>query len=267
MARRKLGIYLVILLLAGLISTSWAEEGNLCLTCHQPHEGTAECSRCHGGNPRTDRQEIAHYQLIPARLAYFRNADHPVVQRGTVLLKQLGCRRCHLVGGEGQKLASDLDHLAPRVTPVVMEDAILKPALAMPLFPLTDGDRAALVNALLAARLKAPPVVEQQPRTVHFAPTDSTTPPVFVRQCGGCHQQLSALLGALGQGRTAPNLSGLLSPFYPRPLRENEPFNLDNLKRWLDNPRQFRPLALMPPRPLSAEDWQILQQEFAPPGD
>lgn len=267
MARRKLVLYLVGgLLLCGLLPSAVCAADNSCLVCHQPHlADNSDCTLCHGGNPRSTRQDIAHDRMIPARLAYFRQAEHPVVVRGGQLLQQLGCRRCHLIGGQGNRLATDLDHLPPRVTAVDLEQAIDRPALFMPQFPLTKSDLAALVNALLAERSKASPVTGQQPRVVHFTPLDTPTPRVFTRQCGSCHQLLSAVWGVLGEGRVAPNLSGLLTPFYPTPLRDQEPWSANKLKRWLDNPRQFRPTAKMPPRPQTLDDWEKLVLELVLP--
>lgn len=268
MARRKLVLYLVVwsvLFSTELAGTALGEE-NHCLDCHPPHTARSiNCTPCHGGNPRTGRQAIAHFRLIPARLAYFTELEHPVVVRGGQLLQQLGCRRCHLIGSQGNRLATDLDHLPPRVTAVNLEQAIARPALYMPQFPFNEADLAALVNVLLAERSKAPLVTTQPPRTVHFTPREELSPRVFTTQCGGCHQLLSATWGVLGQGRSAPNLSGLLTRFYPTPLREQETWTAENLKRWLDNPRKFRPNAKMPPRPLTDADWLKLQKEMALP--
>lgn len=268
MARRKLVLYLVawsVLFCTGLAGAARGEE-NHCLDCHRPHPArSVNCVPCHGGNPRTGRLEIAHFRLIPARLSYFTDPEHPVVMRGGQLLQQFGCRRCHLIGGQGNRLATDLDHLPPRVTAVNLEQAIARPALYMPQFPLTEIDLAALVNMLLAERSKAPLVATQPPRIVHFSPREEPSQRVFTTQCGGCHQLLSATWGVLGQGRTAPNLSGLLTRFYPTPLREQEPWSAENLKRWLDNPRKIRPTAKMPPRPLKEADWLKLQEELALP--
>lgn len=268
MARRKLVLYLVVWSVLCSTDPTGAAPGekNHCLDCHPPHRARSlNCALCHAGNPRTGRQAIAHHRLIPARLAYFTEPDHPVVVRGGQLLQQLGCRRCHLIGGQGSRLATDLDHLPERVTAVDLEQALARPALYMPQFPLTKTDLAALVNMLLAERTKAPLVATQPPRTVHFTPRGALSPRVFTTQCGGCHQLLSVPWGVLGQGRTAPNLSGLLTPFYPTPLREQEFWTTVTLKNWLDNPRKFRPTAKMPPRPLTDEDWSKLQQEMAVP--
>ena len=268
MARRKLVLYLVVwsVLCSTEPASAALSEKNHCLDCHPPHlTRSLNCAPCHAGNPRTGRQAIAHHRLIPARLAYFTEPDHPVVVRGGQLLQQLGCRRCHLIGGQGSRLATDLDHLPQRVTAVDLEQALVRPALYMPQFPLTKTDLAALVNMLLAERTKAPLVASQPPRTVHFTPRGALSPRVFTTKCGGCHQLLSVPWGVLGQGRTAPNLSGLLTPFYPTPLREQEFWTTVKLKNWLDTPRKFRPTAKMPPRPLTAEDELKLQQELAVP--
>lgn len=270
MARRKLVLYLVVcsvLFSTELAGTALGEE-NHCLDCHQPHLARSiNCTPCHAGNSRTGRQAIAHFRLIPARLSYFTEPEHPVVVRGVQLLKQLGCRRCHMIGGKGSRLATDLDHLPERVTAVDLEQAIVRPALYMPQFPLNETDLAALVNVLLAERTKAPLVATQPPRTVHFTPREEPSQRVFTKQCGSCHQLLSLTWGVLGQGRTAPNLSGLLTSFYPTPLREKEFWTTENLKSWLDNPRKFRPTAKMPPRHLVGEDWSKLQQEIVAPNE
>lgn len=233
-----------------------------CLACHGVHDpAQPDCVWCHGGNPASERGEIAHHRLIAARFASFRDPQSPQVLGGEQQVKSLGCRRCHTIGGEGNRLATDLDQLAPRVTPERREQALESPVLFMPNFHLGAADRATLVTYLLAAQLKVK-ASATPPKIVHFSASGATER-VFDKQCGACHQLLSARWGALGHGNLAPNLSGLLSPFYPTPPKKDASWTEKSLRDWLKNPRSFRPKALMPPVVLSAEEASELLKEFA----
>lgn len=81
---------------------------------------------------------------------------------------------------------------------------------------------------------------------------------MFVKQCGGCHKLLSKQHGGLGSGTAGPNLSGLLTRFYPANFEEDNAWNEERLKRWLKNPRQVRGQTLMRPIPLKPEEWEQL---------
>ena len=54
------------------------------------------------------------------------------------------------------------------------------------------------------------------------------------------------------------NLSGLLSPFYPKSFRNAEVWNADRVRRWLENPRAIRTGARMQPVKLSEKEFRDL---------
>jgi len=261
-ARTQLVVALVVAwLVCGMLPAKVGADYNGCLTCHQPHGLGEGCTWCHAGNPATDRKEIGHDRLIAGRFAGFRDAADARVARGRQRVKDLGCRRCHRIEGKGTRLATDLDQLAERVTATMREEALQTPALFMPDFHLGEEQRAEIVSYLLHARLQVEPL-PVPPQVVHFTGAQRREL-VFEKQCGRCHMLLSIHWGGIGQGRSAPNLSGLFSPFYPVPPKEGENWNATTLERWLKNPRSERKLALMPPIALKKEELSTLVEEMA----
>ncbi len=221
-----------------------AEVG--CRGCHPVHRTQlGACVDCHRGHPGTHRPDLAHRGLVPGRLAHFALPGSPVTARGEALLDALGCRRCHVTGAKGNRLAADLDR-AVRGRATESLAALGAPALRMPEFRLGAPDAEAVVVALLAGARRAPPNPGEVPTLVHLADTAPGEDP-FTRHCGPCHRALTPARGALGRGRTAPDLSGLFTPFYPGTYRAGEPWSPATLEKWLENPRQARPGALMAP--------------------
>ena len=66
---------------------------------------------------------------------------------------------------------------------------------------------------------------------------------------------LSGKYGVLGRGETGPNLSGLLTSFYPETFREHERWSVENLRKWLENPRAMRKNARMPPISVKSDEF------------
>ncbi|GAB4297297.1 MAG: hypothetical protein Fur0034_07180 [Desulfuromonadia bacterium] len=54
----------------------------------------------------------------------------------------------------------------------------------------------------------------------------------------------------------APNLSGLLTPFYPP--RQGVRFDPSTLRRWIENPRSLRPWTTMPPLRLTPDEMETI---------
>ncbi len=189
--------------------------------------------------------------MIPGPLAHFTLGEGPVLERGRQLLEKAGCRRCHVSGGKGNRLAADLDR-ALSARPLASLEAIRRPALFMPDFRFGEPELAALVNALLEGASRLVPEEGERPLVVHFE-KELAEKDAFTRRCGGCHRALTSLRGGLGTGRVGPDLSGLFTPFYPVPFREKEGWGPKNLEKWLENPRKVRPLAVMPPLRLETE--------------
>jgi cytochrome c2 len=215
---------------------------------------------CHHGHEQARRADIAHLGIIPGRLAWWGVPGAAVVKRGERLIDTFACRRCHTIAGRGNQLAMDLDTVATTTHPQELERAIAEPAPAMPDFRFTGIERAEVVNALVFLA-QGRGGKETSPQVVHFS-LNSAEQSVFARQCGGCHRLLSQRYGLLGQGVTGPNLSGLLTPFYPRTYGNGERWNRERLKRWLHNPRQVRATARMMPQQLKKDDFERLMQEL-----
>lgn len=256
---------LVALLLPGgaIAGKEW------CLSCHRPHyQKQNSCTGCHRGNPRTTRQNIAHHGLIRARFAPSALGDtHPAVVKGSKLLEQFACRRCHQSGGKGNRLAVSLDTLPSQRTPEEIAEAIRLPAYGMPDFHLQQADRDRLVIAILVgsstANRTAPPV--QPPLVVHFnkplGARQAKDP--FSRLCGGCHRLLHETGGVMGTGTVGPNLSGLLTEWYPK-TADGKPWERDGLKKWLENPRRLRPHTLMRPVAVKPDEFEELMRILSP---
>lgn len=259
----------ILFLLAIPLPVQAAAGQPSCLSCHEAHYGNlGSCVDCHRGNPRTDRISIAHDNLIAGRFSYFTLADSPVVKKGATLADTAGCRRCHTTGGQGTILASDLDRLARDTKPEALAASIQHPVALMPDFHFDDHEAAALVNLLLAGSKSRPMDTSEIPLVVHFESEFADTQNVFEKTCGGCHRLLSAKLGGLGEGASGPNLSALLSPFYPRSSLDpgkSRPWSEDDLEKWLKNPRKLRPQTPMPPISIKEEDFTPLKDFFRVP--
>lgn len=243
---------LLALLLAACVGKA---PGEGCRSCHGPHyTERGSCVSCHRGNGRSVRRAIAHHRFIPADLAHFTIPGSPRVEEGKRLAERFGCRRCHTLGCRGTRLAADLDRLADD-DPARLPGAIQRPVPFMPDFRFDGRQAADLVNAVMAFASAAPlSSGDELPLVIHFASPHRAKENLFEQKCGGCHRILTSREGALGSGDVAPNLSGLLTPFYPTPFKPGEPWTAERLGRWLDNPRTVRPVASMPPVRLSPEE-------------
>ncbi len=240
--------------------------GSGCLACHPVHYAErGGCAFCHKGDEKAKRAEIAHLGLYPARYSHFRMPESPPVKRGGKLLETYGCRRCHVSGGKGIRLSTDLDTLPFRSTPGRIAAAIRSPAWYMPDFLFGEEAIDDLVNAVLAASGKTGEPGEETPVKVHFEEKAGTDP--FSARCGPCHKALTARHGGLGKGDVGPNLSALFSPEYPKAGRGENLWTAKRLRAWVDNPRKERPVALMPPvRPEEEEFRRIVERLEVPPG-
>jgi cytochrome c2 len=126
----------------------------------------------------------------------------------------------------------------------------------MPDFRTTEAQRRSLVTALLAESEKADRS-DSAPQVVHFS-DGASGKDVFSVKCGGCHRVLTTRLGGLGREAVGPNLSGLLSTFYPSTFRNGQPWTEERLRDWLKNQRQIRPTAVMQPVVLTEKEFREL---------
>ena len=220
----------------------------ICLSCHPVHYvERGDCIRCHRGNPASQRKNIAHHNLVAGRYAGFLLADSPARQKGERLMEQFACRRCHVIGDRGNRLSANLDHATTRRSPEELAASIRNPVQNMPDFRATDVQAAALVTALLAASSRQAVMPAARPEVVHFDQANEVGKDLFSIKCGPCHRALTVTIGAVGRGTVGPNLSGLLTTYYPKTFRDGEAWNDERLRRWLENPRAVRPGARMLP--------------------
>ncbi len=127
----------------------------------------------------------------------------------------------------------------------------------MPDFRLDRAGIDLLLNALYAAGSRANPG-GSPPQPVHFRSGAARERDPFSVRCGPCHRALTHEGGLLGTGSIGPNLSGLLSPFYPSGP-SSPPWSPRRLTAWLRNPRSVRPWSTMGPVAVTpAEQRQIV---------
>jgi mono/diheme cytochrome c family protein len=170
-------------------------------------------------------------------------------------MEQFACRRCHVTGGTGNRLATSLDTLTGGRTPEEIMSAVRSPAKGMPDFRLTEAQAVALVNAVLYGAGQTGNKGGARPLVLHFEAGPQREKDIFTRQCGSCHRALTERHGLVGTGAIGPNLSGLLSAWYPRTFGKGEAWSPGRLQRWLKNPRSVRPWAGMPPVALSSAEF------------
>lgn len=262
--------FLILLLVSAALNVGAIPAAtNLCLECHPVHyaeRGT--CIECHRGEAGTRRTEIAHSGLIAARFAAFTIEGSPVTRQGEQLLKDYACRRCHVSAGKGNSLAASLDPVPKISTPEELAEAIKSPVLFMPTFHFSETQRIAVVNAIFdgAWRVETPP--GEVPSVIHFEGEGAADELLFEKHCGACHRVLTARFGGVGNGFIGPNLSGLFTEFYFRNFgAEEQRWNVENLEKWLENPRKIRPLTQMPPVRLEKEEFGRLSRELQPLGE
>ena len=256
----------LLLIPAALCAEERSAAKNLCLECHPVHYAEQpSCLDCHRGVAGTRRIDIAHSGLIAARFAAFTIEDSPVARRGEQLLKDYACRRCHVSAGKGNRLAASLDLAQGFSTPEELAEAIRSPVLFMPEFHFTEVQLVELVNAILGGAWRVAASPGESPAVIHFEGEGASEELRFEKHCGGCHRVLTSLLGGLGDGLVGPNISGLFTEFYFENFGdENHRWTVENLQKWLKNPRQVRPLTQMPPVRLEPADFEQLSRELQP---
>lgn len=250
---------LIPLVLLISVCPAGAAARNHCLDCHAPHYvERGDCSHCHRGTQQTGRKQLAHSGLIRGAYAGFTDPRSEQLLAGKKLADQAACRRCHSLAGTGNRLASNLDSLLWTTRPESIRKALVEPALYMPDFRFSAQDLDRLVTAILSGGLQTGPPSREPPQIVHFSNREKGQQPVFATKCGGCHKLLSKRDGGLGNSTAGPNLSSLLTRFYPFSFEGDQPWNEERLKRWLKNPREVRPQVIMRPVPLKPEEWDQL---------
>jgi cytochrome c2 len=198
------------------------------------------------------RKELAHARLLTGRAAEHSLARGKTVTEGRKLVEAAACRRCHTIGGQGNRLATNLDNVAWKREQRELMTSITAPVENMPIFDFDHDQTEALIAFLLNS---ARPDASDEVYRVQFARNAARVPSTFEDKCGGCHRLLTSL-GPQGSGRRGPNLSGLFTAFYPRTAPGEQAWSEKTLTDWLANPCALRPEAIMPPVPLTAAELQ-----------
>ncbi len=213
---------------------------------------------CHGGDPAAARKALAHDRLITGRAAEHGMPGSRATAEGRERVERLACRRCHTIGGSGNRLATNLDRVAWRRHQGELAKSIGTPVENMPRFGLDGGQTEAVIAHLLRS---ADPKLGTVTYRVRFAKREPVRDSVFESRCGGCHRSLAAA-GPLGRGSAGPNLSGVFTGFYPPTAPGARPWTALTLERWLENPRALRPGSAMRPVRLDETRFRTLLREL-----
>lgn len=219
-----------------------------------------DCGSCHRGNGAAGRKNIAHAGLRGGRFVRF-TVDKNIAAESRRLLEQLACWRCHVSGGRGNRLAVSLDMAAGQKSPAELAASLRHPVPVMPDFRLSEEQLDLLLNAVYGGA-EGRSGGAGEPVKVHFSVAGQEKQDIFSKKCGGCHRLLSERLGAFGSGSIAPNLSGLLTQFYPRTFKNGAAWTMAGLEQWLRNPRTVTLWARMRPVTLSVAELHELGALF-----
>ena len=231
-----------------------------CLSCHDAHYAwLGACVDCHRGNAAATRVDLAHHRLLCGPAAAWALPGSPVVPRAVVLRDSLGCRRCHVIGGRGERLAIDLDSVAWPRSQAELRQALVEPATAMPRFGLSSAQADTVIALLIRDADRRSSRLQYQ---VRFRAGRDDSLEVFTRLCGRCHQALTAD-GPQGDGTAGANLTGLLGANFPSGA--GGPWDRERLARWLRNPRDLRAGCLMPPVAVNPAELEALGGALTPP--
>jgi len=183
------------------------------------------------------------------------------VRQGRQLVEGLACRRCHAIGGEGNRLATELDAVVWKREQARLAASIRVPVENMPDFGLDPAQAEAVIAYLLSVGSRDKPLDSYR---VQFTREGQDRSSVFEDKCGGCHRFLGTL-GPRGRGSAGPNLSGLFTAYYPRTASGDRAWTPKALADWLRNPRALRPTTTMPPQTLSDDERERVTRELGWP--
>ena len=263
MSRLSRVILLALPLLGGCVKAGpRVAAGETCGGCHAPHRlDRGACSSCHRGEPTAERQELGHRLLLSGRAAEHGQANAPAVVEGRRLVDVLACRRCHVVGGRGNRLAANLDRAVWRREQAALARSIGAPVENMPRFAMREPQVEATIAFLLH---EGDPESGEESYRVRFWHRRQARSSPFEEDCGGCHRAILPE-GPVGRGSVGPNLSGLFTPHYPATAAWRQPWTRAALEKWLTNPRALRPRTTMPPVRLERGDLRLLEEELGDP--
>jgi mono/diheme cytochrome c family protein len=238
------------------------ETREACGSCHARHYASiGTCAECHRGEPSAARKELGHARLLSGRAAEHSLTGGKAVSEGRQLVEATACRRCHTIGGLGNRLATNLDNVVWKREQRELMTSITTPVENMPVFGFDRGQSEALIAFLLNS---ARPNAEEEIYRVQFVRDATHAPSTFDDKCGGCHRLLTPL-GPQGSGGQGPNLSGLLTSFYPKTAPDGREWSKKVLADWVKNPRALKPSTIMPPVPLNESEFaKVLEAIRAP---
>ena len=257
---RNLALLGLALLALASAAGAAVPPGSACLACHEAHfNWLGDCTACHRGDDRAKRIDLAHHGLLRGPAAAWMLPGSPVLPRAVAMRDSLGCRRCHVTGGRGEKLAIDLDSVAWPRGQDELRQALLASATAMPRF----GLQAAQADTLIAVLVRDADQLSAHRRyQVRFRAGSDDSLRVFARLCGTCHQALTSD-GPQGTGTAGANLSGLLGEHYPVGVEGR--WDRPRLEKWLQNPRTQRAGAAMLPVEIKPDEIEALLGSLTPP--
>lgn len=239
-----MGTNLLFIIFTILIINFNLYSKDLCINCHGEHIKSS-CVSCHRGNPDTKRIGLAHYKIISGKFLKYK-IDKKIKEDGDILIKNLGCRRCHIIGKSGNNKGNDLNKIIKKKTTEEIILAIQNPGYFMPDFKIYDSTLILLMNALFSSSNSD--TIERGVNMIYFKRQQLDN--IFDNKCGSCHRLISDKLGFLGKSGIAPNLSGILTEYYPKTknLKSNTP---EDIKIFLKNPRSYNKNSIMPPQEIS----------------
>jgi cytochrome c2 len=232
---------------------------NFCTDCHKKHyEDIGNCESCHRGISETKRKDLAHFKLIGGKHAEFLFTSSDKKNEGIDLINKSGCRRCHNIGNKGNKLSADLNSSIKSQTIKTIVDAIENPSEFMPNFHFTADQIDSIVTALLYFVYVENGYNKNIIQVAHISYRNDN---IYEKKCGGCHKMISSIFGPVGSADIAPNLSGLLTDFYPWEIAGKK-WNEQILSEWIKNPRSILKNALMPIVILSDDELEKVLKYF-----
>ena len=256
----RIALLISAALLFGCVKAKPASEPlEACASCHAAHYAElGACAECHRGEPSAARKELGHARLLSGRAAEHGLTNGKAVSEGRQLVEAAACRRCHTIGGLGNRLATNLDSVVWKREQRELMTSITTPVENMPVFGFGRGQSEALIAFLLNS---ARPNAEEETYRVQFVRDVTHAPSTFDDKCGGCHRLLTSL-GPQGSGGQGPNLSGLLTSFYPKTAPDQREWSEKVLADWVKNPRALRPSTLMPPVSLDASELEKVMESI-----
>lgn len=169
-------------------------------------------------------------------------AEQGDAEKGKAVVEKHNCRSCHTIGGQGGVVGPDLDQTTLRHSDEwlrlwLADPLTVKPRTLMPKFPLTKGERGAVITYLHGL---AKPVAKDKLLALGGAKAGEAL--ITAYECFACHK----VAGQPGRA-IYPDLTTL--------KQRRDP---DWEKTWLKDPAAVKPGTFMPNFRLSAEEIEAI---------